>query len=504
MTVPIPALQQISLSLSVAKDAIAPATATSYKRRDRDLKVVRQHTDPYHFGDAYPFRLNERHSAFTICMTSSFKDQVEDLHKLLDRALIDIVERWFQDTQAAFPSRMPLEPHEEDLLRWIDGPGSKMVPNFATRYGMWRTDYLIERDAEGVESPRICEINARIPFNGFWMSGLHEEAMKLLGAGTKGFDIPNNFETTKEAIINCFDRTKPLHHIRSKWTGVDSRFLEIEYHKRTGQKMVHVQPSELRLKSDSTSPTGYTLWYTYEQRSGETETSEWIEQRVDQCSLELFQEEIAQIDPLVLRQLATCCVNDFRNILLFHDKRILGIVLEELPSMVQRHRLSAEEAARLKAGIPTTLLPGTEHMRTLLEQSRSDAQLKDSYIVKPIRDAACQGIQLGKQLSQTEWLDNLERLSQKHLLPHEDTYIIQNVVKHVWYDIVRHDVEQVPGGEQFHLIGSSHMINSSLYVNGPWRVGLDVNVGLLKNGIVLSTVLRPDFPLLERMEEEEN
>lgn len=194
MAVVTPALQQISLSLSTTKDAIAPATATSHGRRSRDLNTIRQYIDQHLGSDGFPFRLNERLSSFNICMASSFKAQVEGLHQLLDRALIDIVERWFRDSKAAFPSRMPIEPHEEDLLRWIDGPGSKIIPSFAKRYGMWRADYLIEKDATGIERARICEINGRLPFNGFWVSGLHEEASKLLGGGAKGFNSPNNFE----------------------------------------------------------------------------------------------------------------------------------------------------------------------------------------------------------------------------------------------------------------------------------------------------------------------
>lgn len=190
-----PAIQQISLSLGVEGGAIAPATATNQARRERDLNTIRQHIHQT-LGGPLPFNLHERHPPFNICITSAFASQVEDIHKLLDRSLIDIVERWFSDEEAEFPSRMPLEKHEEDLLRWIDGPGSKLIPRFGDRYGMWRTDYLIEKDATGVEAARICEINARIPYNGFWMTGVHEEATKLLGAGTKGFNLLNDFEVS--------------------------------------------------------------------------------------------------------------------------------------------------------------------------------------------------------------------------------------------------------------------------------------------------------------------
>jgi hypothetical protein len=188
-----PAIQQVSLSLGVERGAIAPATATNQARRERDLKTVRQSIQQ-NLGGPLPFNLHERHPPFNICIPSAFASQVKDIHTLLDRSLVDIVERWFSDEEAGFPGRMPLEKHEEDLLRWIDGPGSELIPRFGDRYGMWRTDYLIENDAAGGEAARICEINARIPYNGFWMAGLHEEATKQLGAGTKGFNLLNDFE----------------------------------------------------------------------------------------------------------------------------------------------------------------------------------------------------------------------------------------------------------------------------------------------------------------------
>lgn len=188
-----PALQQISLSLSTKLNAIVPAAAADDEQRKHDLQTVRKYVDEY-IGSGLPYKLNERHSPFNLCVTPSFVAHVKTVHKLLDRALVDVVERWFRDTEADFPGRMPLEPHEEALLRWIDGPGSSMMRPFATNYGTWRTDFLVEKDAAGQEGVRICEINGRLPFNGFWLSGLHEEATKLLGSGTKNFNRPNDFE----------------------------------------------------------------------------------------------------------------------------------------------------------------------------------------------------------------------------------------------------------------------------------------------------------------------
>ena len=43
--------------------------------------------------------------------------QFKELNDALVSAITDIVERWWTDSKARFPERMPLEPAEEDLLR---------------------------------------------------------------------------------------------------------------------------------------------------------------------------------------------------------------------------------------------------------------------------------------------------------------------------------------------------------------------------------------------------
>jgi hypothetical protein len=42
---------------------------------------------------------------------------LKEFHVALSAALTNIVQRWVIDEEADLPSRMPLEPHEEDILR---------------------------------------------------------------------------------------------------------------------------------------------------------------------------------------------------------------------------------------------------------------------------------------------------------------------------------------------------------------------------------------------------
>ncbi|KAE8552228.1 hypothetical protein EYB25_006122 [Talaromyces marneffei] len=507
-----PSIQQISLSLSRERNAIAPATCANNSRLERDLKAVRGHVEPFFACAKIPVPVNQRMSPFNICITQQFAHALDSVHRLLDRVLVDIVERWFTDADADFPSRMPLETHEEEVLRWISNhehsqPGSGKMLDFRQRSGMWRTDILFEdRDTPG---PKICEINARIPFNGFYMAGLQCEATKTFGADQIGFKAPNELKNTKEILLNCFDQTKPIFHIHKKWPGVDSRLFSYDYKKATGQDVVQIEPSQLQLEKDDTSPTGWSLYADIGNDVGHDEATSSANKsllKVEQCALELFQEEFSDMNSIALKQLAMCSVNDFRTVFLLHDKRMLGIVLDEIANLVKRNVLSEDEGRILRDGVSETLIPGSSALKQLLEATKEDPIAKNEWIVKPVRDAACNGIHLGADIEQDEWLLLLERLSTRALHPaSDDAYVVQRLVQHAKYDIVRHDVIAAKT-EQFHLIGSCHMINSQSLVFGPWRIGDKVHVGLGPGarGILMSCIVKPaDLQHLDARKKEE-
>lgn len=262
--------------------------------------------------------------------------------------------------------------------------------------------------------------------------------------------------------------------------------------------MLTIKPSELRLEPNQQSATGYSLFFVPEPaRNGEANMMTGTKHKIDQCSLELFQEEY-EMDPLLLQQIATCSVNDLRNVFLIHDKRILGIIGEELPNLEARGILTANESAELRNGIADTLLAGSERLRDLLEKSKKDDTIKDKYIIKPARDAIGRGIRLAKYLSQQEWLDLLEKHAAKPLLPSEGACVVQRLAEHIWYDIVRHDDEHSTKPEKFHLIGSQQMINPDFDVYTVWRLGDEVHIGVngmngrKDLGIVMSSVIRPE------------
>lgn len=52
-----------------------------------------------------------------ILVAEHHQQKMQDIHEALTIAIVDIVQRWWTDTDARFPERMPLEKEEEDILK---------------------------------------------------------------------------------------------------------------------------------------------------------------------------------------------------------------------------------------------------------------------------------------------------------------------------------------------------------------------------------------------------
>lgn len=56
-------------------------------------------------------------SAFPMLSDKGFLAQLQEFHEALVKAIVNIVERWWDDSVSDFPSRMPLEPQAEEILK---------------------------------------------------------------------------------------------------------------------------------------------------------------------------------------------------------------------------------------------------------------------------------------------------------------------------------------------------------------------------------------------------
>lgn len=56
-------------------------------------------------------------SVYPMLSDRGFLTQLQDFHEAFTKAIANIVERWWGDSAADFPSKMPLEPRAEEILR---------------------------------------------------------------------------------------------------------------------------------------------------------------------------------------------------------------------------------------------------------------------------------------------------------------------------------------------------------------------------------------------------
>lgn len=94
---------------------------------DTDPAVRQQLRDAYQSNllkwcpaDVWPGNSRLAACPHPVLVTEHHQRQLAELHEALVLAVTDIVERWWSDTKAQFPERMPLEPQEEELLRVRD------------------------------------------------------------------------------------------------------------------------------------------------------------------------------------------------------------------------------------------------------------------------------------------------------------------------------------------------------------------------------------------------
>ncbi|KAK7413980.1 hypothetical protein QQX98_007163 [Neonectria punicea] len=366
-----------------------------------------------------------------ILIGNCHQQQLEDLHEALTAAISDIVQRWWTDRDARFPARMPLEKEEEKLLQWLETQvlcGN--LPKFPACLGSWRPDFLVEEsrgpeDAGSEENFRITEINARFSFNGFMHEAYGQQALDDMGMGASGLRNATDPEKIIDGLFDLFQPHLPLHLLKGEEKGIDIHMFIDVVERRFGVTPRLINPADLRLLPDPQGKGGYRLFCIAKDTGDHpshpssstliTSQGEVLEE-VHQIGMELHQRELLALEPEILRQVSLRCFNDMRTILLVHDKRMLGIVKQELQSLVTREVLTPSQARVLDRGIVDTLLPGSQELAHLLEMSKEFLPLKNDYILKPVRGGKGAGIVFGDELSPDEWLSALGRLQSPGLI----------------------------------------------------------------------------------------
>ena len=289
-----------------------------------------------------------------------------------------------------------------------------------------------------------------------------------------------------DSLLSLFDPSLPLHLLKGDEPGLDIHLFISYVQSVTGRKPSLVRPSDLRLASCPLSPTGYTL----ECVAGLDRNGNEILERVHQVGLELRQCELRPLSTSLLREICLRCFNDLRTIFLVHDKRMLGIVLQELENLVDVQKiLSPTQAETLRRGITPTLIPGSRELAKLVKLTKISPRIKDDFILKPIRGGKSAGIIFGSDLSPLAWSSHLELLRKSELVPGLLTYVIQRKIEQPRFDLVL----LRPGSlQRNYLVGTYMSIHGRFVGIGIWRTSPGRMCAVSRGGAWICSIVLPE------------
>lgn len=264
-----------------------------------------------------------------------------------------------------------------------------------------------------------------------------------------------------------------------------------------GQQIRFITPDELILIPSQQSSSGYKLCCLTDPQSSapnskitllRNEAGDTLEE-IHQVGMELHQHEMLALSYEMLQQLSLRCFNDMRTLLLVHDKRMLGIVLEELDSLVASNVLLPSEASLLQRGICPTVLPGSTEMARLTKLCQLQPSLKDEYLLKPVRGGKGEGIMFGADVAYESWLSCLEDLKSPYLSPEGATMVIQRRIKQARYDVL---LREKVGVQRLPIVGTYHAVHGELLGIGVWRSSPGSVCAISHGGAWMCSVMETD------------
>lgn len=409
-------------------------------------------------------------------LPKQFIQRLETFHDALALALDNIIERWYKDADADFPSRMPLDPRTDGLLKWMDKSTDEgLIRPYKFHQGNLRPDILIPVTEDGHDIPqfRICEINGRFPISFLHFVGSAYEALAGLGLNTPLLRPATDHKKLYDSLFELFNPAFPIHFVRETSDfSMDSPLFDLVA-ERTGMRPRCVNPSSLRLVPRNSNPIGFILYCVWradpsvsKRPSSLTTRDGKLLEEVHQVGLQLYDFELFSLDPEMVRQIAMRSVNDVRSVFIAHDKRILGIVRQELHDLVYKHQiLTAAQAHILEEGLIPTIVPGSPEAKTLLEPISLETSPKDGYILKPFRQARGSGIVIGKNISDSEWFSILQSMQEAKVDSLSAQYVLQPLLPLRTVDWFWDEERKV---RRSRMVGAYYLINGKFVGLGAW------------------------------------
>ncbi|OBS25879.1 hypothetical protein FPOA_06413 [Fusarium poae] len=472
-----PWLRQISLAATKNVNALVQPEEASGQTRTMEAEAMKQALLQNTKQHGQLPSLTKRLNPHPFLLPRDFVSKLEVFHEALALALDNIIERWWKDEEADLANRMPFEPCVEDLLRWVaQGSDEGHIKPYKGNQGNLRPDILIP-DTKGYTRPRfkVCEINGRFPISYLHYAAIAYQALADATWNDPSIKPATDYNNLFDSLFQLFDPKTPIHFLgESSDFPPDSPLFGL-VEERTGTRPRAIGPSSLRLVPCSESWTGFNLYCELDQKLAvNTNTLDLVNinghvfEKVHQIELQLYDFELFALDPAMVREIAKQSVNDIRSVFIAHDKRILGIIRQELHDLVHKHKIISQDQKRiLQDGIIPTIIPGAPELESVIANTSQDHSFKDRFIMKPFRLARGSGIRLGKDISTEEWQLTLQSMRQAEINPAVTQYLLQPLLPLQSVEWFWSEEKKVIKSR---MVGLYFSVNGRFIGLGSWRV----------------------------------
>ncbi len=280
----------------------------------------------------------------------------KQVYSALMSGVCRVVQSYYEDKDVQKVMSLP-----ENLRSIISAFNGKYTP------GLLRPDFLIDSDLQ----PKFCEINARFPFNGYFISYHANNALKKVQKLLKvrALDELDNFPCMLERLygnVSVIKEAEPDYDIVFFCEKTERNSFNVQY----------IRPSKLSVSDGK-------LFYG--------------RKKLETIVLELQQWEIAkhftEEHALALKNHAH--VNDLRTILIAHDKRLFDLLYD---SKTARRYLNGDEKKLLEPYLIET--HAANKNKKILGRAACE---KDSWVLKPALKGKGQQLYIGSEMTQDSW-----------------------------------------------------------------------------------------------------
>ncbi|MDQ3288780.1 MAG: hypothetical protein M3Q42_11080 [Pseudomonadota bacterium] len=274
-------------------------------------------------------------------VSSEYVENLRTLSVLLDTALRAVVARYHEDFRIR--DIYALDPALDALLGVARGSPYAV--------GLYRPDFVYDLDGH----PRICEIGARYPLNGWMVSRAATRSLAEALASVGLREVCEQDAPLLDALRALHPPGTVLAMLHGCEPGTELFCLRDELAAH-GVEFLQAHPSALRCSGGALAIDG---------------------RRIDRIVLEMDRTELVDFQPDALARMIdeACYFNDVRTLILVHDKRVLAVLNDEA---IMRDCMAADAYAALRRYLIPTWVVHDDHDARVLQSRPHDLIAKPS------------------------------------------------------------------------------------------------------------------------------